>query len=343
MKVAVIGVGRMGRLHAELLADLPGVTELLLADSDEMRAAGLATELRARGLDVEAAIGEADAVVVATPPEWHATQVTAAMAAGRPVLCEKPLGSDLAETLSLARAVEQSNAVVQVGFQRRFDAGFRAAADRMLSGELGELNLMRLAAHDPPYAEAATPDQLRPLDTAPLFRDSSIHDFDVVRWLSGDEVSEVHAEGIGRDRSRPSDAAALATAVVTMRLARGGLAVLDATLLHALGYDVRAELFGSRDAVTVGLARRSPLHHLEPDAPQPEHTWQGYLERFRDAYREELRTFLGVAAGERPSPVTARDGVEAMRIAVAATRSFVERRRVSLDEIPALPRLAEVA
>ena len=125
------------------------------------------------------------------------------------------------------------------------------------------------------------------------------------------------------------------TAVVTMRLDGGTLAVLDATLLDPGGYDTRAELIGANDSAAVGLGPRTPMRRLDPPAT-PEERWDHYRVRFREAYAAELVAFLGVARGERPSPVTARDGLEALRIAVAATRSYIERRAVRLDEIPGL-------
>jgi myo-inositol 2-dehydrogenase / D-chiro-inositol 1-dehydrogenase len=171
---------------------------------------------------------------------------------------------------------------------------------------------------------------------APMFRDSSIHDFDMVRWLSGQEVTDVSVEAGRRDGRRPVDPREIESAVVSMRLSDGALAVLDASWLHPTGYDTRIELVSEATAVTGGLSPRTPSHHADwSDAADG---WRGYLERFDQAYRAELAAFLACCRGIRPPVSTARDGLEAMRIAVAATRSHAEGRRVSMDEIAGLAR-----
>ena len=150
-------------------------------------------------------------------------------------------------------------------------------------------------------------------------------------------MTEVVVEAGRRDGPRPDDPRRIESSVITMRLAHGALAVLDQSWLHPSGYDVRIEIFSEGSAVGAGLSPRTPTHHLElPDAADAMGPWTGYLDRFETAYRAELGAFLACCRGVRPPVSGARDGLEAMRIAVAATRSHVERRRVSLDEIPGL-------
>lgn len=332
MRVAVLGTGTMGRLHAELLAGKPGVSELLVADVDAARARAAAQAAGARPVDPGAVVEQADAIVIATPPEAHGAALQAAVEAGIPALCEKPLSATLADTIRLVELVEARGATVQVGFQRRFDAGFAGARRLRLDGALGRIHLLRLAAHDPVQAprEGVDPPGL---DAAPLFLGSSVHDYDVARWLTGQEVVEVHAEAAGRDEPSPAALSRIETAVVTLRLSAGALAVVDSTLLNPAGYDIRGEIVGSLDSAAIGLGPRTPMRRLDPPW-RPGAAWGHYLERFRDAYDAELGTFLAVARGERASPCTARDGLEAARIAVAATWSYLERRRVRLEEVP---------
>jgi myo-inositol 2-dehydrogenase/D-chiro-inositol 1-dehydrogenase len=333
MRVAVLGVGAMGELHARLLRELPDVDDLMVADVDRGRAASLAAELDAAVVEPAIVATSADALVVATPPAHHRRSVEAAVAAGIAVLCEKPLAADLHSTIALTEAVERAKGRVQVGFQRRFDAGFAAARGLVADGSLGTPLLLRLAAHDPRLPEPpgiAAKDGTNG-DAAPMFRDSSIHDFDLVRWLGDAEVIEVTAECADRDGRRPDDLARIETATVAMRLANGAMATLDATLLEPRGYDVRAELIGSRDSVSVGHTSRTPIRNLEADAGTD--PWPGWMERFRPAYRAELEAFLRFAGGGPRVGATVRDGLEAMRIAAAATRSFQTRRPVALDEI----------
>lgn len=343
MRVAVIGAGSMGGMHASLLGAMD-VDELLVVDADTERASTVATEAGGRAVSPEAALAVADAIVVATPPETHATVVEAAMARGLPVLCEKPLTADLPSSVELTRRVEREGAHVEMGFQRRHDAGFAAGRQAVADGTAGRIQLLRMTAFDPRIAERPVSDWPGG-DAAPLFLHSSTHDFDFVRWLTGEEVVEVSADGSRRDDPRPPDPRGIETAVVSMRLAGGGLAVLEASWLHPSGYDVRAELLADGAHLTMGLSVRTPARHLDwviPDDAEKPAAWSGYLERFEPAYRAELAAFLAACRGERPPASSARDGLEAMRIAVAATRAYSERRSVRLDEIPGISG-AEVA
>ena len=341
MRVAVIGAGSMGGTHASLLGSMDGVDEVLVVDADADRASAVAADAGGRAVSLEAALATADALVVATPTSLHAEAVEAAVARGLPVLCEKPLTEDLASTLELTRRSEAAAAHVEMGFQRRHDPGFVAGRRAVVDGTAGRIQLLRLTAFDPRIAERPWSEWPEG-DAAPLFLNSSIHDFDFARWLTGEEVVEVTADGSRRDDPRPADPRGIETAVVSMRLSGGGLAVLEASWLHPSGYDVRVELVANGAHLTMGLSERTPARHVDwPDA-QTRPAWTHYLERFELAYRAELVAFLAAGRGERPPASSARDGLEAMRIAVAATRAYSERRSVRLDEIPGIAG-AEVA
>jgi len=217
-----------------------------------------------------------------------------------------------------------------VGFQRRFDAGYRAAREAVASGGLGTLYAVRLAGHDP----APPPDAYIP-QSGGLFRDFSIHDFDIVRWVTGLEVEEVYA--IGAVRGFPVFARYddVDTASATLRLAGGVVCAMTVARHDPLGYDIRAELFGSRDSIAVGLGPRTPIRSVEPGVPPPAGPpWPDFIDRFADAYRAELAAFVTVARGTAPSPCTADDALAALRIAEAATRSLHEHRPVAVAEIP---------
>lgn len=340
MRVAVIGAGTMGGTHARLLGSIEGVDEVLVVDADAARASAVASDVGGRAVTLKAALSDAGAIVVATPPFLHAEAVEASMARGLHVLCEKPLTEDLASSIELTRRAEASGSHVEMGFQRRHDPGFATAREAVVDGTAGRIQLLRLTAFDPRVPErpwAEWPET----EAAPLFLHSSIHDFDVARWLTGEEVVEVTADGSRRDDPRPADPRGIETAVVSMRLSGGALAVLEASWLHPSGYDVRAELLADGAHITTGLSPRTPARHADWPNPEPR-AWTHYLERFEAAYRAELVAFLAACCGERPPASSARDGLEAMRIAVAATRAYSERRSVRLDEIPGIAG-AEVA
>lgn len=331
MKFALIGAGRIGIMHARLLAATPGVDELLIADAAAGRADAAAAEVGATAVaDIDAALDAADTIVIAAATTAHADLIAASIGRGKPTFCEKPLADDLTATLAVARSIEAAGVPFQLGFQRRFDPAYLEAKRRIDAGELGTLYAFRLAGHDPaPPHEAYIP------QSGGLFRDFSIHDFDVLRWMTGMEVEEVYADGGVRGFPVFAKYGDVDTAVATIRLVDGPFGVLTVTRHDPLGYDVRAELFGAGDSIAVGWGPRTPLRSVEPGVPPPDGpAWPNFLDRFPDAYADELRAFVRVARGEIPSPCTARDGVEALRVAEAATRSLHEHRPVTLAEIP---------
>jgi myo-inositol 2-dehydrogenase/D-chiro-inositol 1-dehydrogenase len=169
-----------------------------------------------------------------------------------------------------------------------------------------------------------------------LFRDFSVHDWDVIRWLTDSEVEEVYGVGAVRRFEVFAKYGDVDTAIAALTMANGVLAVLTTARHDPLGYDIRTEIFGSRDSVVVGLGPRTPIRSLEPDWVAPEAVpWDSFIERFADAYAAELEAFLRVARGEQPSPCTARDGLQALVVAEAATRSLHEHRPVATAEFGA--------
>jgi myo-inositol 2-dehydrogenase/D-chiro-inositol 1-dehydrogenase len=305
--------------------DTPGVDALIVADLAPDRAAAVARESGATAAaSLDQALVDADAAVVAAATDAHASLVRAAIGRGLPTFCEKPLAIDLATSEQVAADIGRSGVPFQLGFQRRFDAGYGEARRMVAAGELGTLYAVRLASHDPgppPDSYIAT--------SGGIFRDMSVHDFDILRWMTGSEVEEVYADG--SVRGFPSFAAYrdVDTAVATLRMVDGTLAVLTAARHDPLGYDIRAELFGSLGSISVGLGPRTPMRSVEPGVPPPAGpAWPDFHDRFDAAYRSELAVFVQVAAGAMPSPCTEHDGVAALRIAEAAARSLRERRPV---------------
>jgi myo-inositol 2-dehydrogenase/D-chiro-inositol 1-dehydrogenase len=278
---------------------------------------------------VDEALGAADAVLVAASTNAHAALVSRAIDAGLPVFVEKPLAFDLEETVALVDKAEAAGAVVQVGFQRRFDAAHVEARRLVESGELGTVYLVRLIAsdHEPP------PDAYIPVSGG-LFRDSSIHDFDSLRWVTGQEVTEVYAAGAVRGFPVFAEHGDVDTGAAILSLADGTLAVLGQTRHDPLGYDVRMEVIGSRDAVTVGLDRGTPIRSLEAEAPVlTGPAWTSFLTRFEAAYNAELLAFLRSRGARSRAVHRARDALQAMRIA-APPPSRLEHRPVRLAEVP---------
>lgn len=331
MRLGLIGVGRIGTAHAGTLRAHPDVDELLLADADAGRAGALADRLGASGVaDVDDLFAaRPDAVVVATPTDTHAALIGRAVAAGVPVFCEKPVAGDLAGTLRVAARVAGSATPVQIGFQRRFDAGYRAARQAVRDGRLGDLHRLHLVTADPappPAAYIAT--------SGGIFRDCHIHDFDIARFLTGREVAEVYATGANRGAAFFRQAGDVDTAAAVLTFDDGTLATLHGSRYNGAGYDVRAELCGSAATHVVGLDEHSPLRSAEPGVRWPGgEPWPDFQHRFAAAYAAELDAFLALAAGRGENACTVSDALAALYIAEAAEVSRRQRRPVRVDEI----------
>jgi myo-inositol 2-dehydrogenase/D-chiro-inositol 1-dehydrogenase len=330
MKVGLLGAGRIGSLHAGLLSERPEVEALVVGDLDAGRAEALAGELGAGHGTIEEVLDSGlDAVVIAASTSAHADLIRAAVDAGIPAFCEKPIALDHEETLDVVEKVEAAGAVLQMGFQRRFDAGYVEAKRRIDEGLLGTLYSIRLATHDPePPHEGYIP------TSGGIFRDLHIHDFDVLRWLTGGEVEEVYATGSVRKFGVFGKYGDVDTSAALLRMEDGVVALLTGGRHDPLGYDVRAEIFGSGDSVAVGLDERTPLRSVEPGVPFSEDgRYPNFQVRFEQAYRAELEHFLRLARGEAENPCTGREALEALRVALAADLSLAQRRPVSLSEV----------
>ncbi len=330
MKVGLLGAGRIGALHAGVLARDEDVDEILVGDADPERAEAVAAEVGGEAGKIEDVLGAGpDAVVIAASTPAHAPLIRAAVDAGIPAFCEKPIALGYEETVEVVDEVESSGATLQIGFQRRFDAGYSEAKRLVETGALGTIYSIRLATHDP----EPPPEEYIPASGG-IFRDLHIHDFDILRWLTGGEVDEVYATGSVRGFDFFAEHGDVDTSAALITMIDGAVAVLTGGRHDPLGYDVRAEVFGSKDSVAVGLDRRTPLRSVEPGMPSPEKpAYPNFQERFADAYAAEMRHFLSVVKGEAENPCTARDALEALRIAMAADLSLDEHRPVSPSEV----------
>jgi myo-inositol 2-dehydrogenase/D-chiro-inositol 1-dehydrogenase len=330
VRVGVIGVGRIGVVHAGALVAHPEVETVVVTDIDRDRAETVAGQVGAQVTDdVDDLLRSVDAVVIAAATSEHAPLIRKAADASLPTFCEKPITLDLDTTADVAKHVAERGIQLQIGFQRRFDAGYRAARELVASGGLGTLYVVRMAGHDPePPHEEYIP------VSGGIFRDFSVHDFDALRFVTGEEVVEVYADGgvvAFEVFARYDD---VDTAVATLRLSSGAFGILSVTRHDPLGYDVRMELLGSGDNVVVGLDERSPIRSLEGGGSSaPVDAYTHFSERFRPAYVAEMEAFVDVAAGRRESPCKAKEALEALRIAVACDRSRREHRPIRLEEV----------
>jgi myo-inositol 2-dehydrogenase/D-chiro-inositol 1-dehydrogenase len=324
--VGVIGLGRIGTHHAQTLLGLDGIS-VLVTDADAQRAARVADELGVRAVDTPEALVEAvDAIVIATTTPSHAPLLELAAASAVAAFCEKPVALDLATLDRVRAAVDRGGIVVQVGFQRRFDAGYEAAREAVATGVVGKILVMRAATHDPvpPSAEYIA-------RSGGIFCDLHIHDFDAVRFVSGEEVTEVYADGAGLDAPWVEQVDDVDVAAAVLHLSGGGLVIVSGTRRDPLGYDVRLEVFGTGDSIAVGQDARTPIHSTEPGAPgPPPAAYRDFWDRFGPAYRKELNTFVRTVRTGSPSSCSLEEARAALTVALAAERSRAERRPISI-------------
>jgi len=333
MRIGLIGAGRIGTFHATTLSRHREVGgSLIVTDADTARAHQLADRL---GATAAPSVDEiftwgVDAVVITAATSAHAELIGRAARSGLPVFCEKPIALDLRGTLAALAEVDAAGTVLQLGFQRRFDVGYTAAREAVRSGRLGRLHTVRAMTSD----QSPPPAGYLPLSGG-LFRDCLIHDFDILRWVTGREVVEVYATGSDAGPAMFREAGDVDTAAAVLTLEDGTLATATATRMNGAGYDVRMELAGELDQIAVGLDDRTPIASTEPAGPPPaDKPWTGFLERFGPAYEAELAAFVEVVRGERANPCDGREALQALRIAEACDLSRRERRPVRLAEIP---------
>lgn len=320
LDIAIIGAGRIGAVHAATIAAHPAARLTVVCDADPAAAQALAERYGARPVTTAQEVFDAAdvaAVVVGSPTPFHVEHVLGAVDAGHAVLCEKPVDLDLARTDALLAAIAGREHRVMVGFNRRFDPSFAEVQARLAAGEIGAVEQVIIVSRDP-----APPPAAYLAGSGGLFRDMTIHDLDLARFLLGDIVS-VHAAGQCTD---PAVGAAgdLDGAVLTLVAASGALATIVNSRHSATGYDQRLEVFGP-----LGTLRAT-----NPRATSVEHDGAGFagargpyldffLDRYAEAYRRELDHFVtAVTSGTAPTP-SARDGREALVLAEAAARSLV--------------------
>ncbi len=330
VRVAIIGAGRIGRSHARTLAfQTPGCELVVVADALEENARASADECRVDRwtTDTDAVMADPsiDAVVIASSTDSHAPLIIQAAQAKKDIFTEKPIALDLEATDAALDAVAVAGVRLQVGFQRRYDRGYKRARDMIAAGKLGRIEYIRDTMRDPepaPESYIAT--------CGGLYRDMTIHNFDNVRHLMGDEVVEVYAAGAALVNPMFTKYDDVDTSVITLKFRNGGLAVIDNSRRAGFGYDCRTEIFGSEGALWVGYTRDTPLLHLTPDGVKSDHVFW-FLERFGDAYVDELKDFVAcIQEGRQPSVVGA-DGRAAIALAYACEASRRENAPVHLS------------
>ena len=332
IRIGVLGVGRIGKMHAELVArQVPGACLAMVQDinADAARAVGAQLDVQ-HTTDVDHMLGssDVDAVAICSSTDTHVPLMIAAATAGKAIFCEKPISLDLGKVDEALAAVEASGVPIQVGFNRRFDPAHASVRAAVVDGSVGDLHIVRITSRDP-----APPPIAYIKVSGGLFLDMMIHDFDMARFVTGSEVVDVYAQAAVRVDPAIGEAGDVDTAVVMLRHENGCITTIDNSRQAVYGYDQRVEAFGS-----AGLAAsENPSSHtgIRRSAGGVSGSTIPYffLERYIPSYIEEWKAFVGYVTDGGPSPVSANDGRAPLVIGLAAWKSYREGRSVRCDEI----------
>lgn len=328
--IGVFGAGRIGYRHARTVAnEVPGARLAAICDVNLGAAKSLADLTGCERFTVDPADILEDpsigAVVIGSSTDSHAPLIEAAAAAGKQIFCEKPIALDLETTDRAVAAADAAGVQLQIGFQRRFDKAYAKTVRMITEGRLGTIEVVRDTMRDPnPPHEAYIP------TSGGLFRDMVIHDFDCVRWLMASEPLEVFAMGANLVDPVFAKYGDIDTCTVTIRFESGALGTIDASRRSGFGYDVRTEIFGSKGAVMIGEGRETPLYRYDSEGVWSDHIYW-FLERFDDAYVDEIRAFVTCIRDETPVSITGADGRAALAMAYAAEASVQENAPVPMS------------
>ncbi|HWO38938.1 MAG TPA: Gfo/Idh/MocA family oxidoreductase [Candidatus Acidoferrum sp.] len=320
--MGVLGVGEMGRRHAENIRRLVPQAQLVaIADVDAHRAKQVAGELEIEhsysSLDAMLERKDIHCVVIATPDKFHADAVRAAAKAGKDILCEKPLALNLEDAHAALEAVSHAGVRLQIGFMRRYDPAYVAAKKQIDVGEIGEPVIFKSIGRD---KDAPPIGYYKSRMNGMLFFASSIHDFDLARWLMKDEVAEIHAYTTVAIRPELEQYDDIVAGVVNLKYKRGAIGNIESYAQCIYGYDVRTEVIGSKGSILVGSLQQAPATFLKSNGGSYDIA-DHFLSRFADAYLAEIRDFVDNMLNDREPRVTGIEGLRAVEIAVAAQNS----------------------
>lgn len=320
IRFGVIGAGRIGKVHARTIASNPKATLAYIADAVPQAAQALAAEHGAKVASVDDIMKakDVDAVLIGSPTGFHAEQIQAAAKAGKAIMCEKPVSLSVELIEATLKVVEAHQATLMIGFNRRFDPSFAEVERRIRRGDVGAVEMVTVISRDP-----APPPAEYVKGSGGIFRDMMIHDFDMARFLMGEEFVVVHALGSALVDPAIGAAGDVDTAAVQMQTASGRIAVITNSRRATYGYDQRMEVHGSKGMLHAKNVHNTTVELLNGSGYQADPIQNFFLERYGAAYANELNTFIAaVESGNRDPRPSGFDGLQAQKLADAATVSW---------------------
>lgn len=334
LNIGIIGAGRIGKVHAESItyhvkdARVKSIADPFFTEEGRQWANSLGIQEIYTDYHEILKDDDIDAVLICSSTDTHADISLEAIKAHKHVFCEKPVSQDLGKIKEVAKALSQSDVKFQVGFNRRFDHNFEAVKAAVADGKIGDVHIVKITSRDP---------DAPPLEyvkvSGGLFLDMTIHDFDMVRYLTASDVVEVSAYGDALVNPAIKDVGDIDTAIITLKLKNGALAVIDNSRRAAYGYDQRAEVFGSKGQVAVTNDSASTAVVSTEDGVTGEKPLYFFLERYIASFSKEVSLFVQAILNDTDVPVNINDGLQPVLIAKAAQKSVAEHRPVALSEI----------
>ncbi len=328
-RIGILGAGRIGRLHAENIKNhLPQFDLVAIADPniDKQWAQRLSVECISTKIEDVLFHQELDAVLIASPSNWHLEQIHAASESGKAIFCEKPIGLIEEDIISVLKVIDENDTLLQLGFNRRFDPSFSTLQKRVVAGEVGEPHIVKITSRDP-----ACPSKEYAATSGGIFMDMTIHDFDMARFLTQSEVVEVYATGAVLINPEFKELNDVDTAVIQLCFANGALGVIDNSRQAAYGYDQRIEVFGSGGMLLAANQLEHSVTHYSKKFTSEANPKYFFLERYQQAFLAELNAFYDAWANNKPSPVSGEDALKALQIAKAARQSLETQLPVVLN------------
>jgi len=328
LEIAQFGAGRIGQIHAANVAALKGVRLRYVVDVNAEAAQKLAARHGAKVVSESEAFADrkVGAVLIASSTDTHARLAIAAARAGKPIFCEKPIDLSLKKVDDCLREVESAGVPMFVGFNRRFDPSFAALKRRVEQGEIGAVEQVTISSRDP------GPPPLAYLKVSGgMFRDMTIHDFDMARWLLGEEPVEVFAFGECLVDRKIAAAGDIDSAMLLLRTASDRMCHINNSRRAAYGYDQRIEVFGAKGMLRAENLGESTVEHFSARGTVADRPLDFFLERYAAAYRAELSAFVSALENKQPMPVGAHDGRQALVLAEAAMQSVKKKQPVKVQ------------
>jgi scyllo-inositol 2-dehydrogenase (NAD+) len=331
VNVGIIGLGRLGAVYAGyFLGHIANATLVAVSDINEELQQAFADEndIAKRYADYRYLLAdkEVDAVVIVSPTNTHKEIVIEAANQGKAIFCEKPLALSLGDCEEMKTVVARRGIFFHLGFMRRFDAGYAGAKRKIEEGVIGKPIMMKSSSRDPFRPSL---DYLDPKSSGGLFTDCGIHDIDLARWFMG-EVSSVYSIGGNLAYPEMDEIGDVDNAIMTLQFQDGGLGVIDLSRSGVYGYDIRTEILGTQGTLQIGYLRETPLLVLKKNEISHD-TVPYFMQRFGQAYRTQLQHFIDRLRGGQPPTITCDDGLAALRVSLAATQSYKEKRAVDVS------------